>query len=63
MKILRSLTLTFGFVCLVIGVVAVLSGGGPVEHVVRLGESLIIGGAIIIASAVISAAIAGRENK
>jgi len=44
-------------------VVAVLSGGGPVEHVVRLGESLIIGGAIIIASAVISAAIAGRENK
>jgi hypothetical protein len=63
MKILRSLTLTFGFVCIVIGVVAVLAGGGHVEHVVMLGQSLVTAGAIIIASAVISAAIAGRENK
>jgi len=60
-KILRSLALTLGFVCLVIGVAAVLSGG-TVEHVVRLGESLIIGGAIIITGAIISAAIISRNN-
>jgi hypothetical protein len=62
MKILRPLTLTFGFVCIVIGVLAVLSGG-HVEHVVMLGQSLVLAGAIIIAGAVISAAISGRENK
>jgi len=60
-KILRSLALTLGFVCLFIGVAAVLSGG-TVEHVVRLGESLIIGGAIIITGAIISAAIISRNN-
>ena len=63
MKLIRSLTLTFGFICLLIGVLAALSGGGPVQHVVLLGQSLIIGGAIIIASAVISAAITSRDNK
>jgi hypothetical protein len=63
MKILRSLTLTFGFICIVIRVAAALSGGGPVAHVVLLGQSLIIGGAIIIAGAVISAAITSRDNK
>ena len=62
MKILQSLTLTFGFICLVIGALAVISGG-HVEHVVMLGQSLVVAGAIIIASAVISAAIARRDNK
>lgn len=61
MKILRSLALTFGFICIVIGVLAVLSGG-HVEHVVMLGQSLVTAGAIIIASAVISAAIASRDK-
>lgn len=61
MKILRSLTLTLGFVCLVIGVAAVFSGG-TVEHVVRLGESLIVAGAIFVGAAVISAAIVSRNN-
>ncbi len=63
MKLLRSLTLTLGFICIVIGVAAALSGGGPVEHVVLLGRSLIIGGAIIISGAVISAAITSRDDK
>ena len=59
MKILRSLTLIFGFASLVIGALAVLSGG-HVEHVVMLGQSLVLAGAIIIASVVISAAISSR---
>ena len=61
MKLLRSLTLVFGFICILIGVAAALSGG-TVEHVVRLGESLIVAGAIIVGAAVISAAIVSRNN-
>lgn len=45
MKLIRSLALTFGFICLLIGVLAALSGGGPFQHLVLLGQSLIIGGA------------------
>ena len=63
MKSLKTVTLIFGFICFVIGVLAVLSGGGPVEHVVVLGQTLIIAGTILLAASVISSAIADRDNR
>jgi len=51
----------FGLACFFIGVTAALfGGGGPVEHVVALGNSLIIAGAILTAGALISTAVAAR---
>ena len=51
----------FGLACFFIGVtVALFGGGGPVAHVVALGNSLVIAGAILTAGALVSTAIATR---
>lgn len=63
MDTLRSLSTVSGVGCLVIGIVAVMSGGGTVEQVIALGHTLIITGAIIIAGVLISSAIVGSTKK
>lgn len=63
MKSLKIVTLIFGFISLAIGVLAALSSGGPMEHVVLLGQTLILAGAILIAAAVISSAIEGLNKR
>ena len=62
MKSLKTVTLVFGFICFAIGVLAALSSGGPIEHVILLGQTLVLAGAILIAAAVISSAIEGRNK-
>jgi len=62
MKSLKTVALIFGIISFAIGVLAVLSGGG-VEHVVLLGQTLIIAGAILLAATVVSSAIADRDNR
>lgn len=62
MKPLETLLAAVGVTCLVIGLWAGLYlGGGTREQVGALGQALVIAGAILIAGAVISSAIAGRR--
>jgi hypothetical protein len=63
MKTLRSLSVGAGIGCLVVGMIAALSGGGTVEQVMSLGRTLIIAGAIIIAGVLVSSAILGSNDK
>ena len=63
MKSLKAVTLIIGFICFAIGVLAALSGGGPVAQIVALGQTLIIAGAILLAASLISSAIADRDNR
>jgi hypothetical protein len=49
--------------CLVAGLIAALSGGGTIEHVIALGHTLMIAGAIIVAGVLISSAIGGHSGK
>ena len=63
MKVLRSISAVLGIGCLLIGLIAALSGGGPVAHVVALGNTLLTTGAIIIAGVLISSAIVERNKK
>ena len=63
MNVLRSISAVLGVGCLIVGLLAALSGGGPVEHVVALGNSLLTTGAIIIAGVLISSAIVERNKK
>jgi len=52
-----------GLGCFFIGVLAALSGGGSVEHVITLDYALIVVGAIIISGVLICSAIAGGGGK
>jgi hypothetical protein len=63
MNVLRSISAVLAVSCLVIGLIASLSGGGPVAHVVALGNTLLTTGAIIIAGVLISSAIVDRNKK
>jgi hypothetical protein len=63
MNVLRSILAVLGAGCLLIGLIAAMSGGGPVGHVVALGNTLLTTGAIIIAGVLISSAIAERNKK
>jgi ABC-type molybdate transport system ATPase subunit len=63
MNVFRSIVAVLGFGCLVVGFIAALSGGGPVQHVVALGNTLLTTGAIIIAGVLISSAILERNKK
>jgi hypothetical protein len=63
MNILRSVSPALGIGCLALGLMAALSGGGPVEQVVALGHALVIAGAIIVAGVLISSAIVGKSSK
>jgi hypothetical protein len=62
MNALRTIVTVIGIGCLGLGVLAVLSGGGTTEQVAVLGQSLVIAGAILLAGALISAAIAGNNR-
>lgn len=62
MNYLRPLTAVLGVGCLVVGFWAALSSG-TAEHVTALGNSLVIAGAVIIAGAIISSAIARNGGK
>ena len=62
MNALRTIVTVIGIGCLGLGVLAMLSGGGTVEHVAVLGQSLVIAGAILLAGALISAAIASNNR-
>ncbi len=58
-----SVSAVIGVVFLVVGVMAVMSGGGSIEQVMALGHTLGIAGAILIAGVVISVAIASSNYK
>ena len=62
MNVLHSISAVLGVGCLIVGLLAALSGGGPVGHVVALGNSLLTTGAIIIAGVLISSAIVERNK-
>lgn len=57
MRTPRSLAAALGVACLVLGLVGSLQNG-TVENILDLGHVLLIAGAIIIAGALISSAIA-----
>ncbi len=63
MNVLLRLLVVLGFGCLVIGLIASLSGGGTLEQVMALGRALVIAGAIIISGVLISSAITGRDKE
>lgn len=58
-----SVSAVIGAVFLVVGVIAVMSGGGTMEQVIALGQTLVIAGAIILAGVVISVAVANNGGK
>ena len=60
-KPMLLLTTTLGALCLALGWLAMMSGGGTVEHVVMMGHALTISGAIILAGVLISFAITVKK--
>lgn len=58
-----SVSAVIGSVFLVVGVIAVMSGGGTMEQVIALGQTLVIAGAMILAGVVISVAVASNGGK
>ena len=63
MNILRNISAVLGVVCLALGLLAAVSGGGAVEQVMALGHTLILAGAILIAGVLISSALVGSDGK
>ncbi len=63
MNALRSISAVLGVGCLVVGLIAALSGGGTVAQVTALGNTLILAGAILLAGVLVSAALAGGGRK
>ena len=59
----RPLSAVLGSGCILIGLLAAMSGGGTVAATTALGHTLIIAGAIIIAAVLISTAIVESNRK
>ena len=58
MNTLRKLAAVVGVGYLLIGMAAAMSGGGATQHVIALGQTLVLAGAILLAGVLISSAIA-----
>jgi drug/metabolite transporter (DMT)-like permease len=63
MKAFRSISAVLGIALLVVGLAAVLNGGGRIDQVAALGHTLITAGAIILAGALISSAIVDNRKE